>query len=194
MMIRKAEITRKTKETEISLTLELNEKSIYTETGIGFFDHMLMAMFFYAGCSCDLKVTGDLHVDGHHTVEDTAIVIGKALGEALGDKKGIRRFAHAYIPMDEALCFTALDLSGRPFLVFDAPMPQARIGDYETCLTAEFFRALSVNAGITLHMKAMYGDNAHHITEALFKSFGVALRQACEISGKGILSTKGHLD
>ncbi len=194
MMIRKAEITRKTKETEVSLSLELNEKTINIDTGIGFFDHMLMAMFFYAGFGCDLKVRGDLHVDGHHTVEDTAIVIGQALREALGDKKGIRRFAHAYIPMDEALCFTAMDLSGRPYLKYDAPMPQVKIGDYESCLTAEFFRALCINAGMTLHMKVMYGDNAHHITEALFKSFGVALKQACEISGEGIVSTKGLLD
>lgn len=193
-MFRKAEITRKTDETQIDLSIEFHSGHMDIETGIGFFDHMLKSMFFYAGIGCKLSVKGDLHIDGHHTVEDTAIVIGQALRNALGDKRGITRFAHAYIPMDEALCFTALDLSGRAFLKFDAPMPQERLGDYDSCLTEEFFRALSSNAAMTLHMKALYGENAHHISEGLFKSFGVALKEACRITGDGITSTKGLLE
>lgn len=193
-MLRKAEITRKTKETQITLSVDFNSRELSVDTGIGFFDHMLTSMFFYAGIGCRLDVNGDHYVDGHHTVEDTAIVIGQALKIALGDKKGIRRFAHCYIPMDEALCFTALDLSGRAFLSFDAPMPQERIGEYDSCLTVEFFRALAANAGITLHMKAVCGENAHHITEALFKSFGVALGEACQIKGDDVTSTKGVLE
>lgn len=193
-MSRKAEITRQTKETQITLSIDFNSRQLSVDTGIGFFDHMLKSMFFYAAIGCQLEVNGDHFVDGHHTVEDTAIVIGQALKIALGDKKGINRFSHCYIPMDESLCFTALDLSGRAFLKFDAPMPQEKIGEYDSCLTVEFFRALSANAGITLHMKAVYGDNAHHITEALFKSFGVALREACRIDGDDITSTKGVLE
>ncbi len=186
-------ISRKTKETEIALTLSLEGGPVRVSTGIGFFDHMLTALAFYAGFGLELKGKGDLEVDGHHTVEDTGIVLGQAISEALGDRKGIRRFASAYIPMDEALCFTALDFSNRPFLVFDADMPQERIGAYESCLTEEFMRALAVNSGLTLHMKALYGRNAHHITEALFKSLGVAMRDAVQVTGEGVTSTKGVL-
>ena len=136
---------------------------------------------------------GDLEVDGHHTVEDVGIVLGQAMREALGDRKGIRRFASCYIPMDEALCFTALDFSNRPFLALDAEMPQPMIGAYDSCLTEEFLRAFAVNSGLTLHMKCLYGKNAHHITEALFKSLGAAVREAVQITGTGVTSTKGVL-
>lgn len=190
----KAEITRKTKETQITLSIDFDTDQVSVDTGIGFFDHMLTSMFFYAGIGCSLDVSGDHYVDGHHTVEDTGIVIGQALRIAMGDKKGIRRFAHSYIPMDEALCFSALDLSGRAFLRFDAQMPQDRIGEYDACLTVEFFRALTANGGMTLHMKAVCGENSHHITEALFKSFGVALRDALSVTGTGTVSTKGVLE
>ena len=192
--MRTSSISRKTKETDISFSLNLDGGEISVSTGIGFFNHMLTAMFFYAGVGAELTVSGDLHVDGHHTVEDTGIVIGKALREALGDKAGIRRFANSYVPMDEALCFTALDFSGRPFLVFDAVQPQEIIGDYESCLTEEFMRAVSVSAGITLHQKCLYGKNSHHITEALFKSFGLCIKDAVKIDGDSVSSTKGILD
>jgi len=163
------------------------------DTGIGFLDHMLHAMAFYAGFGLDLTARGDLNVDGHHTVEDTGIVLGQAIREALGDKRGIRRFGSAYVPMDEALAFTSLDFSGRAFLVFDADMPQERIGDYDSCLTEEFMRALAFNGGITLHQRGVYGKNAHHITEALFKSLGLAMKDAVRVEGQEVTSTKGVL-
>lgn len=192
-MPRTAEIERNTKETRIKLSLNLEGGAVEVSTGIGFFDHMLTAFGFYAGIGLQVEVHGDLHVDGHHTVEDTGIVLGQALREALGDKKGIRRFGSAYVPMDEALTFTALDFSNRAYLVFDAPMPQERIGDYDACLTLEFMRAVAHNAGITLHQKCFYGVNAHHITEGLFKSFGLAVKDAVKIEGDGVTSTKGVL-
>ncbi len=191
--MRTASITRTTKETEIALELSLDGGQVEVSTGIGFFDHMLTALAFYAGWGMKLTVKGDLQVDGHHTVEDTGIVLGQALREALGDKKGIRRFGSAYVPMDEALCFTALDFSNRPYLVFDADMPQPMIGDYDACLTLEFMRALSFNAGITLHQKCHYGVNAHHITEGLYKSLGLAIKDAVKVEGSGVVSTKGVL-
>lgn len=186
-------ISRKTKETEISAVLSLDGGEVSVSTGVGFFDHMLTAWAFYAGFGLNLTAQGDLHVDGHHTVEDTGIVLGQALGQALGDKKGIRRFGNCVLPMDEALCMTALDFSGRAFLVFEAPMPQPMIGAYDSCLTEEFMRALAVNAGLTLHQRALYGRNAHHITEALFKSLGLAMKDAVRIEGTGVTSTKGVL-
>ena len=143
--MRTATITRTTKETDITLNLSLDGGEVKVSTGIGFFDHMLTALAFYAGWGLELTVKGDLYVDGHHTVEDTGIVLGQALKEALGDKKGIRRFGSSFVPMDEALCFTALDFSNRPFLVFDADMPQPMIGDYDSCLTVEFIRAVAMN-------------------------------------------------
>lgn len=191
--MRTASITRTTKETNITLELSLEGGTVQVSTGIGFFDHMLTALAFYAGWGMKLTVKGDLQVDGHHTVEDTGIVLGQALKEALGDKKGIRRFGSAYVPMDEALCFTALDFSNRPYLVFDADMPQPMIGDYDACLTLEFMRALSFNAGITLHQKCHYGVNAHHITEGLYKSLGIAIKDAVKVEGAGVVSTKGVL-
>jgi imidazoleglycerol-phosphate dehydratase len=191
--MRTAHIVRTTKETQIDLTLTLEGGEVTVKTGIGFFDHMLTALAFYAGWGLTLSATGDLYVDGHHTVEDTGIVLGQALKEALGDRTGIRRFGTAYVPMDEALCRTVLDFSNRPYLVFRAPMPQPMIGEYDSCLTAEFMRAFAVNAGITLHQECLYGDNAHHITEALFKSLGLAIKEAVYQSGQAVTSTKGVL-
>ncbi len=191
--MRECAMTRKTKETDIRLSLSLEGGKAAVSTGIGFFDHMLTALAFYGGLGLELTVQGDLNVDGHHTVEDTGIVLGQALRTALGDKAGIARFGSAYVPMDEALCFTALDFSNRPYLVFDAEMPQERIGEYDACLTVEFMRALAFNAGITLHQKCFYGANAHHITEALFKSLGLAMKAAVKVEGQGVTSTKGVL-
>ncbi|WP_130868991.1 imidazoleglycerol-phosphate dehydratase HisB [Intestinimonas massiliensis (ex Afouda et al. 2020)] len=191
--MRTAQLTRTTKETDIRLTLSLEGGPVEIATGIGFFDHMLTAFAFYGGLGLEVTAKGDLEVDGHHTVEDVGIVLGQAMRQALGDRKGIRRFASAYIPMDEALCLTALDFSNRPFLVFDAEMPQPMIGAYDSCLTEEFMRAFAVNSGLTLHMKCLYGKNAHHITEALFKSLGAAVKEAVQITGTGVTSTKGVL-
>ena len=186
-------IERKTKETHIRVSLCLDGGEVKVSTGIGFFDHMLTALAFYAGFGLEVEAAGDLQVDGHHTVEDVGIVLGQALSRCLGGRKGIRRFGSAYVPMVEALSFTALDLSTRPYLVYDAPMPQERIGDYDACLTEEFMRALAVNGGITLHMRAFYGRNAHHMTEGLFKSLGLSLKDAVRIQGEGTTSTKGVL-
>lgn len=191
--MRSASMTRTTKETDIALALSLDGGEVRISTGIGFFDHMLTALAFYAGWGLELTVQGDLHVDGHHTVEDTGIVLGQALRQALGDRKGIRRFGSAFVPMDEALCFTALDFSNRPYLVFDASMPQPMMGSYDSCLTEEFMRALAMNAGLTLHQKCHYGANAHHITEGLFKSLGLAVKDAVRVEGTGVVSTKGVL-
>lgn len=191
--MRTACMTRTTKETDITLELSLDGGEVEVSTGLGFFDHMLTALAFYAGWGMKLNVKGDLQVDGHHTVEDTGIVLGQAVKEALGDKKGIRRFASAFVPMDEALCFTALDFSNRPYLVFDAEMPQPMIGDYDACLTLEFMRAFAYNAGMTLHQKCHYGVNAHHITEGLYKSLGLAVKDAVRVEGGYVVSTKGVL-
>lgn len=191
--MRSAQVSRKTKETQIDLKLSLDGGEVSVQTGIGFFDHMLTALAFYAGFGLQLTARGDLDVDGHHTVEDTGIVLGQALSQALGDKVGIARFSSVYVPMDEALARTVLDISGRPYLVFDAPMPQEIIGAYDSCLTEEFMRSLAVNAGLTLHQHALYGKNAHHITEALFKSLGLALKEAVALRGSGVTSTKGVL-
>ena len=192
-MSRTASVERNTKETRISLNLSLDGGEIDIRTGIGFFDHMLHAFTFYGGLGLRLKAEGDLEVDGHHTVEDVGICLGAAMKEALGDRRGIRRFASAYIPMDEALCLAVLDFSNRPYLAFEAEMPQERIGAYDSCLTEEFMRALAVNGGLTLHLKALAGRNAHHITEAMFKALGVAVRDAAEVVGTGVTSTKGVL-
>lgn len=191
--MRTAEIVRKTGETDVSVFLNLEGGPLEIDTGIGFFDHMLHAMMFYGGLGGAVRCLGDLHVDGHHTVEDVGIALGKALGEALGDKVGIRRFASAYVPMDESLEFCALDVSGRPYLVMDAAMPQPMIGDYDSCLTREFMRAFAMNSGITLHLKSFYGENAHHITEGLFKALGLALKDAVTVDSDHVTSTKGVL-
>ena len=191
--IRQATICRETKETQIALYLNLEGGERKIETGIGFFDHMLNSFAVHGGFGLILKCTGDLEVDGHHTVEDVGIALGQALARILGDRAGIARFGSSYVPMDEALGFCALDISGRPYLVFDAPMPQPMCGQYDTCLTVEFMRAFATHAGITLHLKSMYGDNAHHITEALYKALARALRQAVTETGGEVLSAKGVL-
>ena len=191
--MRTAEIKRKTKETDIELRLTLEGGERRIDTGIGFFDHMLNSFAVHSGFGLTLTCKGDLEVDGHHSVEDCGIALGQALSLCLGDKAGIARFGQAFVPMDEALGFCALDISGRPYLVFDAPMPQPMCGQYDTCLTVEFMRALAVNAGLTLHLKSEYGENAHHITEALFKALARALKQAVTVTGGGELSAKGVL-
>lgn len=191
--IRQATICRETKETQIALHLNLEGGERKIETGIGFFDHMLGSFAVHGGFGLILKCTGDLEVDGHHTVEDVGIALGQALARILGDRAGIARFGSSYVPMDEALGFCALDISGRPYLVYDAPMPQPMCGQYDTCLTVEFMRAFATHAGITLHLKSMYGDNAHHITEALYKALARALRQAVTETGGEVLSAKGVL-
>ena len=191
--MRQAEISRKTKETDVRVSLNLDGGAITVDTGIGFFDHMLHALLFYAGFGGTITCKGDLYVDGHHSVEDVGITLGMALKEALGDKIGIVRFAHSYVPMDESLEFCAIDVSWRPYLVMNAPMPQPMIGDYDSCLTKEFMRAFSMNSGITLHLGSEYGENAHHITEGLFKALGLSLKTAvCEESDQ-VTSTKGAL-
>ena len=191
--MRSATVDRTTKETKISLALVLDGGEVSISTGIGFFDHMLTALAFYAGWGLRLSAQGDLHVDGHHTVEDVGIVLGQALRQALGDRKGICRFGCAYVPMDEALCRTVVDISNRPFLVFHAEMPQAVVGTYDACLTEEFMRALAVQAGLTLHQECLYGGHDHHMTEALFKSLGLPLKDTCRLDGEGVTSTKGVL-
>lgn len=194
-MSRTANITRKTKETDIKVSLDLDKSGICNiETGIGFFDHMLTAFAVHGGFGLSVRCKGDLNVDGHHSVEDVGICLGKAFCEALGDKSGILRFGFAFVPMDEALAFCSLDISNRPFLVFNAEFTNERIGDYESCLTEEFMRAFAFNAGITLHLKAEYGKNDHHITEALFKALAYALKQAVKPNSDGSsVSTKGAL-
>ena len=193
--MRSAEIKRTTKETDIYVKLSLDGKGdADIHTGIGFFDHMLNGFARHGFFDLTCKVNGDLYVDGHHTVEDTGIVLGRAFKQALGDRSGIVRYGHAMIPMDEALGFCAVDVSGRPYLVFDAAFPQERVGDFDTCMTEEFFRALSDNAGFTLHLRCPYGKNSHHMIEALFKACAHALCDAtAENSTGAVLSTKGTL-
>lgn len=192
--MRKAEIARKTKETDISVSVDLDGSGqVDIDTGIGFFDHMLTAFGVHMGIDLTVRCKGDLYVDGHHSVEDTGICLGKAFAEALGDKGGIARYGSAYVPMDEALAFCALDISGRPFLVFKGQFHDDRVGQFDTCLTEEFFRAFAFNSGITLHIREEYGNNDHHIIEGMFKAVAHAMKDAIALTGKGVLSTKGVL-
>ncbi len=192
--MRTAEIKRKTRETDIEVFMRLDgEGRVSVDTGIGFFDHMLTAFGVHSGMDLEVRCTGDLNVDGHHTVEDVGICIGKAIAEALGDKAGIARYGSAFVPMDESLCFCSLDISGRPFLAMNAQFTDQRCGEYDTCLTEEFFRALAMNSGITLHLREEYGKNDHHIIEAMFKAFAHAFKDAISQTGGGVLSTKGVL-
>lgn len=192
--MRTAQIDRKTRETDITLSIDLDGKgNVSVDTGIGFFDHMLTALAVHCGIDLTVKCQGDLYVDAHHTVEDTGICLGKAFAQALGDKSGIARYGSAYVPMDEALAFCSLDISGRAFLVFNAQFSDDRIGQFDTCLTEEFFRAFAFNAGITLHIREEYGKNDHHICEAIFKAAAHALKQAITVNGGAVLSTKGVL-
>jgi imidazoleglycerol-phosphate dehydratase len=192
--MRTAQIDRKTRETDITLSIDLDGKgNVSVDTGIGFFDHMLTALAVHCGIDLNVKCQGDLYVDAHHTVEDTGICLGKAFAQALGDKSGIARYGSAYVPMDEALAFCSLDISGRAFLVFNAQFSDDRIGQFDTCLTEEFFRAFAFNAGMTLHIREEYGKNDHHICEAIFKAAAHALKQAIAVNGGAVLSTKGVL-
>ncbi len=193
--MRTASVSRKSKETDISVQVNLDGGDVSVQTGIGFFDHMLTAFAVHGGFGLQLTCKGDLEVDCHHTVEDTGIVLGQAFLKALGDKAGIARYGSFFVPMDEALGFCAVDISGRPYLVFDARFPEERVGEFDTCMGAEFFRAFAFNAGVTLHLRAPYGDNSHHMLEALFKAAGHALKIAAAKTADGaVLSTKGMLD
>lgn len=195
--MRQAEITRKTTETSIraAVVLDGTGKSEIA-TGVGFFDHMLDQLARHSLIDISLTATGDLHIDDHHTVEDCGIAIGQALVRALGDKRGIRRYGHFRLAMDDAQVGCALDLSGRPYLIWNLPFPTAKIGTFDTELVREFFQALSTHAGITLHVDLIHGINSHHIAEAAFKSVARALREAVEVDprmGHVIPSTKGAL-
>lgn len=192
--MRTAKIERNTKETQIAVELNLDGGAVEISTGIGFFDHMLTAFGVHGGFGLKVKVTGDLEVDTHHTVEDTGIALGMAFKEALGDMSGIVRYGSFSIPMDEALAVCVLDISNRPFLVFKASFEQEKCGDYETCVTEEFFRAFAMNSCITLHIQVPYGANAHHEIEAIFKAVAHAMQVAVRKNEDGsVLSTKGVL-
>lgn len=192
--MRTAKIERNTKETQISVELNLDGGAVEISTGIGFFDHMLTAFGVHGGFGLKVRVTGDLEVDTHHTVEDTGIALGMAFKQALGDMSGIERYGTFFIPMDESLAMCTLDISNRPFLVFKASFEQELCGDYETCVTEEFFRAFAMNSCITLHIKVPYGANAHHEIEAIFKAVAHAMKIAVTENKDGsVLSTKGVL-
>ncbi len=193
--MRTAAIERNTKETKIKVALNLDGTgNADIDTGLGFLNHMLTALTVHGGFDLTVVCKGDLEVDGHHSAEDVGICLGKAFAEALGDKSGIVRYGSAFIPMDEALGFCSLDISARPFLVFNVDFQNERIGYYETCLTEEFMRAFAFNAGITLHLRKEYGKNDHHVTEALFKALAYALKQAVRKNEDGsVVSTKGTL-
>jgi imidazoleglycerol-phosphate dehydratase len=194
--MRKAEITRETRETQITLSLNLDGSGDgVIDTGIGFFNHMLELLKKHALIDLTVKAKGDLDVDYHHTVEDVGLVLGQALNEALGDRKGIVRYGFASIPMDEALCETSIDLGGRPFLVFASGKKHLMIRDFEVKLIEEFFRALSVEGRMNIHLREIYGDETHHVCEGVFKSFARALRQAASSDPreKGVPSSKGVL-
>ena len=195
--MRSATITRNTAETQISVTINLDGTGQYdNKTGVGFFDHMLDQLSRHSLIDMTIRVVGDYHIDDHHTVEDTGIALGQAIVQAVGDKKGINRYGSCLLPMDDALVRAALDISARPFLVFNLDMPTQKIGNFDTELVREFFQALSTHAGLTLHIDQLYGLNSHHIAEAAFKSVARALRQAVEIDprmSQALPSTKGAL-
>ena len=195
--MRQAEITRKTAETAISVKVNLDGTGTYrNQTGVGFLDHMLDQLARHALIDLEVTAKGDLHIDDHHTVEDTGIAIGQAVARALGDKRGIRRYGHFALAMDDSLVEAALDLSGRPYLVWSLAMPTAKIGTFDTELVREFFQAFSTHAGITLHVILRHGLNSHHIAEASFKAVARALRMAVEPDprlGDALPSTKGAL-
>jgi imidazoleglycerol-phosphate dehydratase len=192
--LREAVVKRTTNETDINIGLKLDGPyGGKIESGIGFLDHMLDLFAFRAGVRLDIGCKGDLKVDGHHTAEDIGIALGQAIAKALGSKDGIARYGDAAVPMDESLARVSLDISGRPFLIFHAKFPESKVGDFDTGLAEEFFRAVAIHAGITLHINLEYGRNTHHLLEAIFKAFGIALGQACKITGAGVPSTKGML-
>lgn len=195
-MERTAKVTRKTKETDITIELNLDGSgNANIDTGIGFFDHMLEGFAKHGFFDLNCSVKGDLIVDCHHTIEDTGIALGTAIKKALKDKKGIKRFGQRYLPMDETLLLCAIDLSGRPYLVFDVDFSVERVGYFDTEMVKEFFYAISYGAGMNLHMKLIHGSNNHHMIEAAFKAFAKALDEACTYDEriKDVLSTKGTL-
>jgi imidazoleglycerol-phosphate dehydratase len=196
-MSRKGEIVRNTKETQIRVAVDLDGAGVCAvDTGIGFFDHMLEALGRHGGFDLTVEAKGDLHIDMHHTVEDTGIVIGQAIKQALDGFKGIRRFGHAYIPMDETLTRCALDLCNRPYLIWKVAFPRPKIGEFDTELFKEFHQAFAMNVGACMHLETLYGDNSHHIAESGFKALARALRAAVEIDPKAggqAPSTKGVL-
>ena len=194
--MRTAEIQRDTKETQVFVSVNLDGTgAVNLSTGVGFFDHMLELLARHGCLDLTVQAKGDLHVDAHHTVEDVGICLGQAIRTALGDKKGIRRYGHFTLPMEETLCTTAIDLSGRYFLVFNAPMPSPKIGDFDSELVEDFWQAVAANALCNLHVNIQYGRNTHHISEAIFKCAARALRMAVEMDPRqtGIPSTKGAL-
>ncbi len=195
--MRRAAIARKTAETEISVEINLDGTGTYdNQTGVGFFDHMLDQLSRHSLINMTVRCDGDLHIDDHHTVEDVGIALGQALAEALGDKKGIRRYGECHLAMDDAQVRTALDLSGRPYLIWTLDLPTPKIGTFDTELVREFFQAFSTHGGITLHIDQLHGFNSHHIAEAAFKSVARALRMAVETDPRkadDIPSTKGAL-
>jgi imidazoleglycerol-phosphate dehydratase len=195
--MRSATIERNTKETRISVAVDLDgDGKSDISTGIGFFDHMLDQIARHAPLDLKVAATGDLHIDGHHTVEDVGIALGQAVAKALGDRTGISRYGDAHVPLDEALARVVVDISGRPFLVFDVAFPSARIGEFDTELTREFFQAFATNARIGLHVEALRGVNSHHIAECCFKGFARALGKAAALDprrGGAVPSTKGTL-
>ena len=195
--MRSASITRNTAETQISVTVNLDGTGKYdNQTGVGFFDHMLDQLSRHSLIDMTIRAAGDYHIDDHHTVEDTGIALGQAIVQAVGDKKGINRYGSCLLPMDDALVRAALDISARPFLVFNVDMPTQKIGNFDIELVREFFQALSTHAGLTLHIDQLHGLNSHHIAEAAFKSVARALRQAVEIDSRmsqALPSTKGAL-
>ena len=191
-----AAIERKTAETQVTVKLNLDgEGKCDIATGIGFLDHMLTLLAKHGFMDLSVKAKGDLEVDCHHTVEDIGIVLGEALKEALGDKAGIRRYGNCFIPMDETLAQVCLDFSGRPFLVFGAEIPKIKLGNFDAEMTEEFFRALAMHCGLTLHIRVLYGSNVHHIIEAIFKAFARAMAEAVSYDArvKGVMSSKGVL-
>ncbi len=195
--MRKARIERTTSETKIAVEIDLDGEGRYDcDTGVGFFDHMLEQLARHSLIDMKIRAEGDLHIDDHHTVEDTGIALGQALVTALGEKRGIRRYGSCLLPMDDALVRAALDLSARPYLVMNADLPTAKIGTFDTELVREFFQALATHGGITLHIDALHGINSHHIVEATFKAVARALREAVEPDPRkadAIPSTKGVL-
>ncbi len=193
---RKATVSRTTGETAITVTINLDGAgTAKIHTGIGFFDHMLESFSRHGFFDLEVEAKGDLHVDCHHTIEDTGIVLGTAIRQALGEKKAVRRYGSIMLPMDETLVLCALDLSGRPYFVYDVPFQGERIGEFDTQMVKEFFYAVSYTCGMNLHMKKLYGENDHHIAEAVFKAFAKALDEAAGLDGRisNVLSTKGSL-
>ena len=196
-MARTATISRKTKETEICLTLDLDGRGVHAiESGVPFLDHMLTQIARHGFFDLQIRAEGDLEIDAHHTVEDLGICLGEAFKQALGDKSGVRRYGRGSMPMHEALAAVVLDFSGRPFLVYNVPLPKAQVGNFELELVEEFFTAFCNHAGANVHVNLAYGDNLHHIVEAVFKAFARALDEATQLDPRveGVLSSKGRLE